>query len=283
MRPYLGPPWTDSHPIWAVEVFHHAPPIHGIQNTEIQKKVCCDVFASVLYRYNCVGWTFNLNWTSVLLHKYLKRKVTFKAFCEELTATAAGIAWEKCLTCLSVVENLNGYTRVFFPLNFRWGKDSVHKGDPRPCIPPRAMASSAMGSNWEYSGFCRPHTRKQMQTKCVHNLRMLWGISRVFIFKLRTQMHLTNHGYFDHGNNAKTPIWASCRDKNGTGCRISLVYLWARTRNFQSPLVPVGDDAGWGEGGFEKNTETKAAPPPGQKLTNFWCFKYEIRLSDTVF
>ena len=39
MRPYLGPPWTDSHPIWAVDVFHHAPPIHGIQNTEIQKNI----------------------------------------------------------------------------------------------------------------------------------------------------------------------------------------------------------------------------------------------------
>ena len=51
MRPYLGPPWTDSHPSWAVDVFHHAPPIglHGIQNTEIQKKFFCDVIASVLY------------------------------------------------------------------------------------------------------------------------------------------------------------------------------------------------------------------------------------------
>ena len=38
MRPYLGPPWTDSHQIWAVDVFHHAPPRHGIQNAEMQKK-----------------------------------------------------------------------------------------------------------------------------------------------------------------------------------------------------------------------------------------------------
>ena len=50
MRPYLGPLWTDSHPIWAVDVFHHAPPIHGIQNTEIQNKFFSDVIASVLYR-----------------------------------------------------------------------------------------------------------------------------------------------------------------------------------------------------------------------------------------
>ena len=51
MRPYLGPPRTDSHQIWAVDVFHHAPPIYGIQNTRIQKKkkVFCDIIASVLY------------------------------------------------------------------------------------------------------------------------------------------------------------------------------------------------------------------------------------------
>ena len=49
MRPYLGPSWTHSHPVWVVDDFHHAPPIHGIQNTEIQKKVFCDVIASVLH------------------------------------------------------------------------------------------------------------------------------------------------------------------------------------------------------------------------------------------
>ena len=47
MQLYLGPPWTDSHPIWAVDVFHHAPPIHGIQNTEIKKKFF--VTSSLLY------------------------------------------------------------------------------------------------------------------------------------------------------------------------------------------------------------------------------------------
>ena len=38
MRSYLGPPLTDCHQIWAVEVFHHALPIFGIQNAEMQKK-----------------------------------------------------------------------------------------------------------------------------------------------------------------------------------------------------------------------------------------------------
>ena len=38
MRPYVGPPWTNSHQIWNVEVFHHAIPIYGIQNAEMLKK-----------------------------------------------------------------------------------------------------------------------------------------------------------------------------------------------------------------------------------------------------
>ena len=32
-----------------MDVFYHAPPIHSIQKTEIQKKFFCDVTASVLY------------------------------------------------------------------------------------------------------------------------------------------------------------------------------------------------------------------------------------------
>ena len=39
MQLYLEPPWTNPHQIWTVDVFHHAPPIHGIQNAEMQKKV----------------------------------------------------------------------------------------------------------------------------------------------------------------------------------------------------------------------------------------------------
>ena len=58
MRPYLGPPWTDSHQIWAVDVFHHAPPIHGIQNAEMQKKKkknFCDVITFVLCKPLLIG------------------------------------------------------------------------------------------------------------------------------------------------------------------------------------------------------------------------------------
>ena len=56
MQPYLGLPWTDSHHLGgggggAVDVFHHAPPIYGVQNAEMKKKLLffCDVIASVLY------------------------------------------------------------------------------------------------------------------------------------------------------------------------------------------------------------------------------------------
>ena len=47
MQPYLGPPWTHSHQIWAVDDFHHAPATHGIQNAEMQKKKI--VMSSLLY------------------------------------------------------------------------------------------------------------------------------------------------------------------------------------------------------------------------------------------
>ena len=62
MQPYLGPPWIDSHPLWAVDVFHHAPPIHGIQNTEIQKKFF--VTSSLLYSIDV--WTRSIQFPRVL-------------------------------------------------------------------------------------------------------------------------------------------------------------------------------------------------------------------------
>ena len=52
MRPYLGLPLIDSRQICAVNVFHHAPPMHGIQNAKMPKKkkkkiVYCDVITSI--------------------------------------------------------------------------------------------------------------------------------------------------------------------------------------------------------------------------------------------
>ena len=61
MQPYLGPPWTDSHPIWAVDVFHHdhALPIHGIQDADLKEKKI--VISSILYSIrNIEIWQFFL-------------------------------------------------------------------------------------------------------------------------------------------------------------------------------------------------------------------------------
>ena len=46
--------------------------------------------------------------------------------------------------------------------------------------------------------------------------------------RCRWHTHLTIHGYFDYLCGKKTwrsPIWDSCRNKNGAGSGISLVYL----------------------------------------------------------
>ena len=91
---------------------------------------------------------------------------------------------------------------VFVYLYSRWGKNKkvitncisntqyviqpqIYKGDPRPGITLRVMASSCTRLNLMVFRFCQPHT----QNKWVHNmyLRLLCGISSVFIFTLRPQ------------------------------------------------------------------------------------------------
>ena len=52
MRPYLGPPWTDSCQIWCVRVFHHVLPKYGHENAEMQKKI---KIYDVTLRYSIVG------------------------------------------------------------------------------------------------------------------------------------------------------------------------------------------------------------------------------------
>ena len=74
MQPYLGLPWTDPHQIWTVDVFHHAPPIHGIQNAEMQIKsflwrhhfctLCLSTLANLtgsnyIYFFNAEKYHFN--------------------------------------------------------------------------------------------------------------------------------------------------------------------------------------------------------------------------------
>ena len=44
------------------------------------------------------------------------------------------------------------------------------------------MASSAMGLNCGSSGFFQPHTQKQTQHRCVHDLCVPCSVLRVFVF-----------------------------------------------------------------------------------------------------
>ena len=68
------------------------------------------------------------------------------------------------------------------------------------------------------------HTWKQMQTKCIHDLHALCGISNVFMLKTAVQTHLMNHGYFDRRKTRIPPIEVPCPDNDGSG--ISGLYLW---------------------------------------------------------
>ena len=43
MRPYLGPPWTNSCQIWCVRVFHHVLLKYCHENAEMQKRKFDDV------------------------------------------------------------------------------------------------------------------------------------------------------------------------------------------------------------------------------------------------
>ena len=64
MRPYLRTPWTDFHQIWAVDIFHHAPPIYGIQNAVMQKKFF--MTSSLLYSITLTASYLHLGWVKQL-------------------------------------------------------------------------------------------------------------------------------------------------------------------------------------------------------------------------
>ena len=100
----------------------------------------------------------------------------------------------------------------------------IYKGDPRPCIPPHVMVLSVMGLKLGYSDFCRPH----MQNANEMCPRSSCGVSHVFIVMLRP--HYIRIWWITVilivGKTRIPPIGAPCRDKNGAGSGISLVYLW---------------------------------------------------------
>ena len=92
------------------------------------------------------------------------------------------------------------------------------------------MALSAMELQLGIFVFCWPHTRKQMQTKCVHDLCVLLGVSRVSIFMLRPQYIRTWQITFILivGKTQINSIWAPCQNKDGAGCGVSCLYLYCK-------------------------------------------------------
>ena len=90
-------------------------------------------------------------------------------------------------------------------------------------------------------GPCQPHTQKQMQTKCAHDLcahtcisLMWWAAFHMFIFtfksrsRCRWHTHLLNLSYFDHGKCVNTPIGAPSLEKNG----VEVWYCWSKSVSY---------------------------------------------------
>ena len=110
----------------------------------------------------------------------------------------------------------------------------IYKGDPRPGIPhlppplpPPPTCNGIISHGAQIGGIWvfADHTCKN---KHKTNASTIFGY--VYLHaqnrnRCRWHTHLTNHGYFDYGKKMSTPIWAPCRDQNGAGFGISLVYL----------------------------------------------------------
>ena len=109
----------------------------------------------------------------------------------------------------------------------------IYTGDPRPPIPPRVMASSAMGLKLGVFGFL-PTTHAKTHAKQMRP----WSLHAVRHF---TRVYLHTRTVVDAGDictwwttfiliTGKTwrpLIWAPCRIQDGAGSGISRVYLWA--------------------------------------------------------
>ena len=76
---------------------------------------------------------------------------------------------------------LHGFTSNVW-VKHRYTPDS----GPRPYIPPRVSALSAMELNLGVFGFCRAPSQKQTRNQCVHDLRVPCGISCMFNLHAQT-------------------------------------------------------------------------------------------------
>ena len=111
----------------------------------------------------------------------------------------------------------------------------IYKGDPRPGIPPCVMVLSAMGLKLGIFRFFLPTTHTQKQ-----NAKQVprWSLCTVLHFNT---CYLHTQTVVDRGDICTwrtmvilitrkiriPPIWVPCRDQNGAGSGISLVYLSA--------------------------------------------------------
>ena len=124
------------------------------------------------------------------------------------------------------------------PWDMQWSQ--IKKRDPRTPTPPRVMASSAMELQLGVFGVFADHTRrnkrKQNGSTIFAHCAALYascsdrtedaGSKRTW----RTRVILIS------GKTWKPPIWAPCRDKDGTGSGISGLYLWQWFSNWLAIL-----------------------------------------------
>ena len=93
------------------------------------------------------------------------------------------------------------------------------KGRSQTSYTTRVMASSAMGLSWGLWVFT-DHIRKNKRKT---NAPMIFAQTAVDAGSIRTWQTTI---ILITGKPRRPPIWAPCRDKNGAGSGISLVYLW---------------------------------------------------------
>ena len=107
------------------------------------------------------------------------------------------------------------------------GHPQIYRGDSRPCILPRVMASSAMGLKLEVFGVLLITHAKN---KCKANASMIFARRAAFYACLSSHSDCCRCTWrttfiLSMKKTQRPPTWAPCWDKNGAGSGISVVYL----------------------------------------------------------
>ena len=137
----------------------------------------------------------------------------------------------KCWSNIRKSEEYGNLT--FWPMQQYWNRvairPQINTRDPRPPIPPLAMASSAMAQ----IGGLRVFADHRRENKCKTNAPTIFASPAAFYAYLSScsdrsrriwHTHLTNYGYFDYGKTQRPPIWAPCRNKDAQALG-SLLYI----------------------------------------------------------